>query len=459
MKDKIRLFSTAASTEKRNIIIVSVPNAGHIKILTQLVKDVKKHSSNLNFQFILTSWTNYIISETDLKAVEKVSEKKAIILESKNTADCKGNIFGRVRELTDNVIAACTGFDLILYDFIAPEGFIAGHVLSIPTICTEPSFISDFDNSSQEYERQLAINDDDLSCIDEKYKINLKKQLYLVSGTLSVLASKNLVFSWESFIKAGDFIRNEESLKNSCYFIRPLKSAPKLDKQFSYINESKKKVVYFSLGTIASGIVWDEVEKYEKNTLRDFIKFVYEILLLTFIKRQDLILIISTGRDIKDIVGDRVLPENIHVYSSVPQANLLYHIDLFIMHCGANSANEAITAGCRTIGLPLLFDQHRCADALEALDLGQMFSHLTAEKKAESVNYDTTNDHFRPPFSPDNVEASQIALEEAINRGLERDYSAAFTEVKKGQRLFFSDIVPVLMDSFSIKNEEPSCRP
>ena len=443
-----RFFNPVSSTLKiNNIAIVTIPTAGHIKILRVFVEEARKNNPHLNFRFVLTSWSEHTIREADLKALKEASNNDLIILESYSTAHCKEVTFGRVRELLGEVVKACFGFDLIIYDFIAPEGYLAGKLLSIPTICTEPSYIGDFDTSSEEYHNQLKASQEDINAIEKQYQLDFRDELKLVSGTFSTLSPQNVVFSWEKFIRVGDFEKNQEEKKKSCCFMRPSPKdiSPLLDDRFAYLNQGKK-VVYFSLGTIASGVVWEELEGMKNNNLRDFIRLLYSTILTTFRKRQDLILIISTGRPVEDLVSEAELTESIHVYETVPQADLLYHVDLFITHCGANGANEAIDAETPMIGIPLMFDQHRCAGAIKELGLGEAFSH-SREKWDDAVNFGAPNEYFRAPFYPNNTENAQKELEETIDRVLAQDYSNAFAQVKSAQTFYF-DSVPQLLKSY-----------
>lgn len=48
---------------KRNLIIVSIPNAGHIKILARMANVLRQSDANLNIHFILTSWLGHEIRE------------------------------------------------------------------------------------------------------------------------------------------------------------------------------------------------------------------------------------------------------------------------------------------------------------------------------------------------------------------------------------------------------------
>ncbi|MDD5932588.1 MAG: glycosyltransferase [Oscillospiraceae bacterium] len=76
--------------------------------------------------------------------------------------------------------------------------------------------------------------------------------------------------------------------------------------------------------------------------------------------------ILSTGRE-----GDfSALPENMKAYPRVDQLEVLRRADLFVTHCGMNSANEAIWFGVPTVLYPQQSEETAVADRMEELGLG-----------------------------------------------------------------------------------------
>lgn len=419
------------------IAIISIPNAGHINILARFAQEAKEYSPPLAIKFILTSWSKHKIRERYLQTLAQHS-KDVTILESQCTACNKGDTFGRARELMDAVIQACKGCDYIIYDFMTPEGYMAGKVLSIPALCVDPSYVGEFDTSSEEYKSQVEKCRSDIQAVEGNYKITLLPELKLISGALSFISATNILFSWEKLIRAGDFEKNTTQEKKMYYFARPSRIAKPLDKEFSYLNHCNKKIIYFSLGTISSGIAWEETANTQGHSLQSFITFIYKTLISIFIRRQDLILILSTGRNPTDLVDECKLTENIHVYESLNQTHLLHHVDLFITHCGANSVNEAIDAETPMIGIPLMYDQHQCAQALFDLGLGHIFP-LPLDQR-ESAVYVEANTFYRHPMTANNNEMAAEALEKTIDKILSQDFSARFLHAKSGMQPGFKKI-------------------
>lgn len=65
------------------------------------------------------------------------------------------------------------------------------------------------------------------------------------------------------------------------------------------------------------------------------------------------------------------VPENVRLYSRVPQIDVLRHVDLFITHGGMNSANEAIHAGVPMLVNPLINDEMVVAEQIERVGIGK----------------------------------------------------------------------------------------
>ena len=82
----------------------------------------------------------------------------------------------------------------------------------------------------------------------------------------------------------------------------------------------------------------------------------------------DVTVIASVG-DLEDSFDE--LPENVFVYSRVPQIDVLRHVDLFITHGGMNSVNEAIYAGVPMLVNPIVNDQIVIAEQIEHLNIGK----------------------------------------------------------------------------------------
>lgn len=134
-------------------------------------------------------------------------------------------------------------------------------------------------------------------------------------------------------------------------------------------------IIYISLGTLL-------------NTSVTF----FETCIKAF-KGQPVSVILSIGKTIKrEQLGD--LPDNVFVYSYVPQLEILQRASLFITHGGMNSVNESLYHGCPMLVVPMGNDQPRVAQQVAALHLGEILPHkgLSPDRLRETA-YSILQDH------------------------------------------------------------------
>lgn len=129
------------------------------------------------------------------------------------------------------------------------------------------------------------------------------------------------------------------------------------------------KTVYVSLGTVHN----------------DNLPF-YRLCLEAF-AGADYTVVISVGPTV-DIGKLADAPPNFLVRRSVPQQQLLQHVDVFVTHSGMNSVNEALCQGVPLILLPHQFEQKMVAERVQALGVGEMLDirKLTARALREAVD-------------------------------------------------------------------------
>ena len=76
------------------------------------------------------------------------------------------------------------------------------------------------------------------------------------------------------------------------------------------------------------------------------------------------------------------IPSNIHVYSSVPQLEVLCIADVFVTHGGMNSISEALVHGVPMVVIPFMADQPVNARQVETLGLGKRLKHKTVNSES-----------------------------------------------------------------------------
>lgn len=224
--------------------------------------------------------------------------------------------------------------------------------------------------------------------LEKKYDLNLKEKIQYISAALSIQSDElNLIFSWPSLINAEEFRRNRGIY--SYEFMRSPPTAGMDMCEFKFLFEKKaagKKIIYFSLGTIAPGI---------KNAdLLDFIIHLYDCLIKDFGENSNAVdeyeVILSFGSKESYMSSLRDIPPNFHLSPYLPQEALLQSgcIDAFITHGGGNGVNESIDHSVPMIVIPLMHDQHLCGENVSKLGIGINFPYLNNAKpySRESVH-------------------------------------------------------------------------
>jgi len=135
-----------------------------------------------------------------------------------------------------------------------------------------------------------------------------------------------------------------------------------------------RTVIYISLGTIIKG---------DTAFFQDCIDAF---------RGENVDVIISVGQKF-DVSKLKNVPDNIHIYSSVPQVEVLELADVFVTHGGMNSVSEALVKGTPMVVIPFVSDQPVNAGQIEALGLGKrmQYKQITRESLKQivfSVLYD-----------------------------------------------------------------------
>lgn len=125
--------------------------------------------------------------------------------------------------------------------------------------------------------------------------------------------------------------------------------------------KQERPLIYISLGTVVKG------------KRRFFQSYVDAF------KDEELDIILSTGPQF-DKGKIKNIPENVHVYSFVPQVQVLKQADLFVTHGGMNSISEALICGVPLMVIPFMADQPVNARRVEELGLGVQMDYHTLDK-------------------------------------------------------------------------------
>lgn len=156
----------------------------------------------------------------------------------------------------------------------------------------------------------------------------------------------NFVYTIEDFQIDADYFTSL-----GYHFIGPSLDHRKTETDINF-SALKLPIIYISMGTLI-------------NQSKSFYKKCFQAF-----GNKEMSVIISLGhaRKAEDFSS---VPANIHLYTSVPQLDVLQKCSLFITHGGMNSVNEAIYYGVPMLAAPVGNDQPAVANRIEELGLGK----------------------------------------------------------------------------------------
>lgn len=151
---------------------------------------------------------------------------------------------------------------------------------------------------------------------------------------------------------------------------------PIIKKPDRILEKSDKKTIYISLGTIF-------------NNKIDFFKNCIEAL-----KDSSYEVIISVGSVIQpEELGE--LPDNIQVGQRVNQIEVLQRTDVFLSHCGMNSANESLFYEVPMVMFPQGADQGVVADRIAELGAGVLLKKYKAKDIRNAIELVLHNPQYK----------------------------------------------------------------
>ena len=102
------------------------------------------------------------------------------------------------------------------------------------------------------------------------------------------------------------------------------------------------------------------------------------------LKDLDAEIIISAGKN-TDLSGFGTLPENVFIYPSVDQLEVLSQTDAFLSHCGMNSVSESLYLGVPMVFYPRTGEQKAVAQRAFEVGAGEYLKSEKPEAIREAV--------------------------------------------------------------------------
>ncbi len=140
--------------------------------------------------------------------------------------------------------------------------------------------------------------------------------------------------------------------------------------------ENRKAQIYVSLGTVIN-----ERPNFYKMCIKAFSESEFK-------------LVISCGNRIEvESFGD--LPDNCQIYNSVNQLEVLAESNLFITHCGMNSASESLYMGVPMLLFPCTNEQHAVARRVKEVGAGVMLKNTSPDGILSSARKVLDNKQYK----------------------------------------------------------------
>ncbi|ANZ38057.1 hypothetical protein BBK82_20330 [Lentzea guizhouensis] len=154
-----------------------------------------------------------------------------------------------------------------------------------------------------------------------------------------------------------------------------------------WVLEHRRPLVYLTFGTAFAGL-----ELIQRA--------------VAGLSRLDAEVLVATGPQVEaSLVADA--PDNVHVMSWVPQADLLAHADLVVHHGGSGTTVSALTTGLPQLVLPQGADQFRNGELVATANLG---AHLVGEQFTADAVHETAARLLNDAAVHDAVEGIRLEI-------------------------------------------------
>ena len=244
--------------------------------------------------------------------------------------------------------------DCIVADSMAVWGKAVAKKLGIPFVCSTTTF---------------AFNKESAKIMPHSLKETLSMILSMGKVNAQVKRLQQAGYPVKSVL---DLIGSDESVPTVVY-TSPLfqPSAETFPEHFAFVGPSIRparsqvvktgeKLVYISMGTV-------------RNDMLPLYRACVQA-----VKGTTWQVILSVGDQVDtQMLG--ALPENVSVFPSVDQIAVLTEADVFLTHCGMNSANEGLYFGVPLVTLPQTSEQSGVAARVEQLGAGLRLRETTPD--------------------------------------------------------------------------------
>lgn len=197
----------------------------------------------------------------------------------------------------------------------------------------------------------------------------LQKKGYPVKNILDILQNDNNTHT--IVYTSPEFQPCSETFSDRFAFV-----GPSIRPAVEEIKKTGDKLVYISMGTVNN----DRMLLY-KNCISALADTRYQVIL-------------SVG-NLVPVEDFGTLPENISVFSHVDQIAVLQQADVFVSHCGMNSASESLYFGVPLVMLPQTAEQSGVAERVYQLGAGIKLAKTDEASILYAINTMLTDDTYK----------------------------------------------------------------
>ena len=260
--------------------------------------------------------------------------------------------------------------DCIVADSMALWGKAIAHKLHIPFVSSTTTFAFN-QHSSKIMKHGLVDLFQMLLAIPKtgKHIRRLQNKGYPIKNILDIIG--NDVNTHTIVYTSPEFQPSSETFSEKYAFVGP-SIRPATDE----IEKKSDKLIYISMGTVNN----DMMPLY-KQCVAALADAEYQV-------------IMSVG-NLVSMKEFGTLPENISVFSHVDQIAVLQQADVFVSHCGMNSASESLFYGVPLIMLPQTTEQAGVAERVYQLGAGIKLDKSNGASILDAINRVFAEDTYR----------------------------------------------------------------
>lgn len=344
----------------KNIMFFCIPAYGHHNPTIAVVKELIKRGNRVRYysfyefqEKIESTGAEFIPCDTYLPEVSEdvengsnaMSSTEMTIVDLRITARMDGFLKEQIEEFKP---------DVIVTDSVCFWGKLTARKYQIPMVVSTTTFA--FNRYSSKYMKSSFAEIWDLITGSGRVKAELKKLEaygYHEKSVMPLVQNDNftdtIVYATEKYQPCS------ETFSKHYAFV-----GPSLLTEYKPEKNHAKPLVYISLGTVV-------------NNKPDFYKKCIQAL-----KEEEVDVIISCGRAV-DPATLEGLADNVQVYQSVNQLEILSKANVFLTHNGMNSTTESLYMGTPMVFFPQINEQRAVARRAGELGTG-------IELKDESVD-------------------------------------------------------------------------